>query len=232
MRFAFRRSMWQESSKRDIPKERGREHRKMATSNSWQRARAILSSAEGTGGAARCQVRTVADLPGKRAFDIALSVTGLALGLPFMALGTAAVRLESSGPFFERTKCWGKGARVFARLRLRTTDSEGRMTQSGRILSRLGVNQMPQLVNVLRGEMSIVGPSLVLAGECDGATLRNLRRFDAAPGVTGLCKVPASLGPVPGSYVSPDEIYRSNRSVWLDLAIVARTLCAVLAGRG
>lgn len=92
----------------------------MATSDSWQRADAKLSPAEWEDESTRS-----IELGGKRAFDLVLSVTGLVLGFPVMAVGAAVVRVESRGPVFSRTRCWGRGARAFERLCLRTTDAEG-----------------------------------------------------------------------------------------------------------
>lgn len=172
-----------------------------------------------------------ADLAGKRVFDVALSAAGLFLGMPILVLGAAAVRLESPGPVLTRTRCWGRGGRIFEHLRLRTTDGAGRRTWVGRVLCRLGLDGLPQLVNVLRGEMSIVGPAPVPSGACDESAVRHLRRFESLPGITGLWALGSCLEDVPGKeYIAPDAVYRRNWSPWLDMAIVARTLGAVAAG--
>lgn len=198
----------------------------MATSNSWQRVGAHLASAGRASGSARGAV-----LPAKRAFDVALSVTGLVLGLPLLALGAGAVQLQSRGAVFCRTRCWGCGARGFELLRLRTANAAGRTTVAGRVLRRLGLDGLPQLVNVLRGEMSIVGPTPVPAGDGDEASVRHLRRLSATPGMTGLWALGVCEEAAPGAFFSPEESYGSNWSVWLDIAIVARTLGAVTGGQ-
>jgi len=198
----------------------------MATSNWWHRTETQFAPRAWTRGAEKN-----ATLAGKRAFDVALSVTGLCLGMPLMAVGAAAVCLESGGSVLTRTRCWGREGRIFERLRLRTTDRLGRMTWAGRVLCRLGIDGLPQLVNVLRGEMSIVGAAPVPAGGCDETAVRHLRRFESLPGITGLWALGSCLGDVPvREYFAPDEFYRMNWSPWLDLAMVARTLGAVASG--
>lgn len=190
----------------------------MATSHTWQRPEAPT---EWTRGFERSTAQ-----PGKRGFDIVLSITGLVLGLPVMALCAAGVQLQSSGAVFCRTRCWGRGARAFDLMGLRTSDAAGRMTCAGRVMQWLGLDRLPRLVNVIRGEMSIVGPAPVPAGERDEASVRHLRRFELTPGMTGLRALGAFPGSTPGAYFSPDAAYRSHWSVWLDLTIVARTLMA------
>ncbi|HTX75777.1 MAG TPA: sugar transferase [Terracidiphilus sp.] len=197
----------------------------MATSNSWYGADTQLAPEGWASGGARNTV-----LRAKRGFDIALSVTGLVLGLPVLALGAGAIQLQSRGPVLSRTRCWGRRARAFELLRLRTSDAEGRMTFAGRVLRRLGLDGLPQLVNVLRGEMSIVGPTPVPSGELDEASVRHLRRFDVTPGMTGLWALGECDEASPRAFFSPDESYRSHWSVWLDLSIVARALGAIAGG--
>lgn len=196
----------------------------MATSNSWRRVDAHLAPEEWASGGAGS-----ATLPGKRAFDIALSVAGLVLGLPLLALGAGAIQLQSRGPVFRRTRCWGRGARAFELLRLRTSNAAGQATYAGGVMRRLGLEGLPQLVNVLRGEMSIVGPTPVPCGEVDESSVRHLRRFTMTPGITGLWAL-SRCESAPGAFFSPDESYCSHWSVWRDMAIVARSLGAVGGG--
>lgn len=197
----------------------------MATSNSWHTTGTQVPRAKWTAvGAGN------AGMAGKRAVDVALSIAGLAVAMPLLAVGAAAVRLESRGDVLSRTMCWGRGARSFQRLRLRTSDESGRMTRAGRVLSRLGIDGLPQLVNVLRGEMSMVGPTPVLAGERGEASVRHLRQFEVQPGLTGMWALGCCVEQGNGGYFSPDAYYRSNWSAWLDLAIMARALGAVVAG--
>lgn len=198
----------------------------MATSDSWQRTDTQLSPAQWKDESTR-----IAELKGKRAFDLVFSVIGLVLWFPVIALGSAAVWLESRGSVFSRTTCWGRGTHEFERLCLRTTDGEGRMTRIGRILDRLGIDELPQFFNVLRGEMSIVGPAPIPPEGRAGASVRHLRRFEVQPGMTGMWTLGAGSDAELGSYFSPDQAYRSSRSLWLDLAMVARKLSAIVEGR-
>lgn len=197
----------------------------MATSGSWQRADAQLNGAAWDVDSTR-----TLELKGKRAFDLVLSVTGLVLGSPFMALGAAAVWIESRGCVFSRVRCWGRGARSFERLCLRTSDAEGRMTRAGRAIHRVGIDGLPQLVNVLRGEMSIVGPAAIAAEGLAENNIKHLRRFEMRPGMTGMWPL-GGCRDVAGQYFSPDEAYGSSRSHWLDLTMVARKVWAVVEGR-
>lgn len=196
----------------------------MATSNSLHEAGMQLAEAKWTAAGAGS-----AGMAGKRAFDVALSIAGLTVGMPLLALGAAAVRLESRGGLLVRTTCWGRGARAFERLRLRTSDDAGRTTRAGRVLCRLGIDGLPQLVNVLRSEMSMVGPAPVPAGERSAASVRHLRRFAVQPGIAGAWALGCCRENAEGEYFSPDAYYRSHWSAWLDLAIVARALGAVAA---
>lgn len=191
----------------------------MATTNPWQRSSARLSDAEWRDRASRRQA-----LPGKRIFDLVLSVTGLLLGLPLMAMAAAAVGLGSSGAVFVRIRCWGAGARPFEQLRLRVEGADGKMSRTGRVVAWLRLDALPQLVNVLRGEMSLVGPAPVPAGDCAEARVRHLRRFEAKPGMTGMWALGSPDECAPGRYFSPEASYSTEWSAWRDLAIVVRAL--------
>lgn len=196
----------------------------MATTNPWQRTGAP------DGECAQESARRLT-LKGKRIFDVVLSATGLVVCLPLMALWAAAVCLESRGPALLRIRCWGAGARTFEQFRLRVEDAQGGTTGAGRLLARLRLDALPQLINVLRGEMSIVGPAPIPAdGSADvreGANVRHLRRFAMKPGMTGMSAMGSCEDCLPGSYFSPESSYGSQWSVWRDLAIVARVIAAI-----
>src|SRR5215469_6099483 len=148
----------------------------------------------------------------KRVFDAAVSGLALAAATPLMAAIAALIKLESRGPVFYKSRRWGKGGRVFECIKFRTLGSDGETTRVGRLLRRAALDELPQLVNVLRGEMSLVGPRPVLAAEQAGLSqLEGLEREA-------------------GGYFSPDETYARNWSVGLDVEILLRTVPVVVSG--
>jgi lipopolysaccharide/colanic/teichoic acid biosynthesis glycosyltransferase len=110
--------------------------------------------------------------------------------------------------------------------------AEGQATRLGAILRLYGLDELPQLVNVVRGEMSIVGPRPVMAPDCSREEPRRFRRFEINPGMTGLWAMCETDWAYLRPYISPDEMYRKCWSVRLDLAIVMRSLGAALAAKG
>ncbi|HKF46923.1 MAG TPA: sugar transferase [Terracidiphilus sp.] len=165
----------------------------------------------------------------KRVFDAAVSGLALAAATPLMAAIAALIKLESRGPVFYKSRRWGKGGRVFECIKFRTLGSDGETTRVGRLLRRAALDELPQLVNVLRGEMSLVGPRPVLAAEQADLSPGHLRRFDALPGMTGLWQL-EGLEREAGGYFSPDETYARNWSVGLDVEILLRTVPVVVSG--
>ncbi|MGX9355817.1 WecB/TagA/CpsF family glycosyltransferase [Roseobacteraceae bacterium S113] len=194
--------------------------------------------------------------PGQRALDLAISGSALlALSLPMMAIA-AAIRLESKGPaLFTQTRV-GKNGTPFQVFKFRsmyadaearraallvTSDRDGicfksrtdpRITPLGRILRRLSLDELPQLINVFKGEMSIVGPRPALPEEVAQYPQRALKRLDAKPGITGLWQVSGRAMIGFDKMVDLDLAYVRNRSVWLDLLLIALTFRAVISGRG
>ncbi len=102
----------------------------------------------------------------------------------------------------------------------------------GRFLRKYSLDELPQFFNVIRGEMSIVGPRPPLAGEVRNYDLKHLRRLDVTPGITGLWQVQGRQDPSFASYVSLDVTYIDNWSIWLDFKIIMRTIGVVFAGTG
>lgn len=192
----------------------------------------------------------------KRASDIlGATVLGLA-ALPVMVLVALAIRLDTPGPVLFRQQRVGRGGRLFPVLKFRTmvADAEARLaevrdrneadgplfkirddprvTRVGRWLRRFSLDELPQLWNVLRGEMSLVGPRPALPSEM-GAWSEELHgRLRVRPGITGMWQVGGRSEASFEEYVRLDLYYVDNWSLWIDLAILAKTVPAVLARRG
>jgi exopolysaccharide biosynthesis polyprenyl glycosylphosphotransferase len=192
----------------------------------------------------------------KRVMDLALCVLmGVLFALP-MLLVALFIRLDSKGPVFYRAQRIGMKGRVFECVKFRTmVDAADRMrlelahmnerdgvlfkirkdpriTRVGAWLRKYSIDELPQMWNVLNGEMSLVGPRPPLASEVQRYGLDQLRRLDVLPGMTGLWQVEARQDPSFASYISLDTAYVENWSLMLDLRILARTVGVVLEGTG
>jgi exopolysaccharide biosynthesis polyprenyl glycosylphosphotransferase len=192
----------------------------------------------------------------KRAMDLVLSSLALIILAPLIAVVAAIVRLDSPGPVFYCSDRIGKKGRVFRCIKFRTmvadaerrraevlhmnerdgvlfkVSNDPRVTHVGRILRKYSLDELPQFVNVLRGDMSMVGPRPPIASEVKRYDLSHLRRLDVLPGMTGLWQVQARQDPSFDSYISLDTAYITNWSIWLDLKILIRTLSVVVGGTG
>lgn len=192
----------------------------------------------------------------KRALDIVASATALVLLSPVMLLLMIMVKLDSPGPIFYESERIGKKGRVFKCIKFRTmvrdaerrradilhmNEREGilfkisndpRITRLGRTLRKYSLDELPQFFNVLRGDMSMVGPRPPIASEVKQYELSHLRRLDVLPGITGLWQVQARQDPSFDSYISLDTAYVENWSIWLDMKILIRTLAVVAGGTG
>ncbi|MFD9130431.1 sugar transferase [Kitasatospora sp. NPDC059571] len=194
-------------------------------------------------------------LPAKRAVDLAGAATLLLLTLPLMAAVYLLIRATCPGPAVFRQVRAGRHGRPFAMLKFRTMHHgahaaraalapqneagghlfklrhDPRVTRVGRLLRRLSLDELPQLVNVLRGEMSLVGPRPLLL-EDSGYTGRARDRLLVAPGLTGLWQVRGRSNLPWEEMLRLDLHYVENLSLRLDLGILLRTVPAVLTGRG
>jgi exopolysaccharide biosynthesis polyprenyl glycosylphosphotransferase len=191
----------------------------------------------------------------KRAFDIVVSGLAMIVGLPLL-LGIAAyIRLRDGSPVLFRQTRIGLHGRQFGMLKFRTMtlDAEQRLeellaqseingaafkmtndprvTRSGRALRRSSLDELPQLWNVLRGDMSLVGPRPALPREVDTYDLWHRRRLSMKPGITGLWQVSARREGSFDTWAQLDLSYIDRWSLWLDLKILARTLPAAIEGR-
>jgi lipopolysaccharide/colanic/teichoic acid biosynthesis glycosyltransferase len=168
-----------------------------------------------------------------RAFDVAVAVAALLLLSPLLALAVLAIKLDSRGPvLFRRTRV-GRDGSTFAMMKLRTvavrlTDSGlecgARVTKVGRLLRRLSLDEFPLLWNVVRGDMSLVGPRPVLAERPTEWNAELRERFSTRPGITGLRQTSARQQTSHEAHTRLDLEYVRNESFWLNLEIMARTV--------
>ncbi|MGH3021698.1 MAG: sugar transferase [Gaiellaceae bacterium] len=180
----------------------------------------------------------------KRALDIAGASVGLLVSAPFLAAAAAAVKLEDRGPVLYRQRRVGKDGREFDLLKLRTMvvgaerlgagyavdEGDPRITRAGRVLRRLSVDELPQLWNVVRGDMSLVGPRPTLAYQVERYTERQRRRLEVKPGITGWAQIQGRASLPWDDRIELDVWYVEHRSFWLDLRILARTPLALFTG--
>ena len=179
-----------------------------------------------------------------RALDVAGAGVGLALASPVLAAAAVAIKLEDGGPVLYRQRRVGKDGEEFDLLKLRTMivgaerqgagwavdEGDPRITRVGRVLRRLSLDELPQLWNVLVGEMSLIGPRPTLAYQVERYTPRQRRRLEVKPGITGWAQVHGRARLPWDERIELDVWYVENRSPWLDLKIVAKTPGALFGG--
>ncbi len=179
-----------------------------------------------------------------RALDVAGASLGLALASPFLALASVGIKLEDRGPILYRQRRVGRDGREFELLKLRTmvvdAEQQGagwavnrgdpRITRVGRALRRLSLDELPQLWNVVRGEMSLIGPRPTLAYQVEQYTPRQRKRLDVKPGITGWAQIHGRATLPWEDRIELDVWYVENRSPGLDLKILLRTPRALLGG--
>jgi lipopolysaccharide/colanic/teichoic acid biosynthesis glycosyltransferase len=179
-----------------------------------------------------------------RALDVAAAGAGLVLASPLLASAAVAIKLDDGGPVFYRQRRVGLQGREFELLKLRTMEvgaeargagfavSEGdpRITRVGRVLRRLSLDELPQLWNVVRGDMSLIGPRPTLAYQVERYTARQRRRLDVKPGITGWAQIHGRARLPWSDRIELDVWYVEHRSPLLDLKILARTPLALFAG--
>jgi lipopolysaccharide/colanic/teichoic acid biosynthesis glycosyltransferase len=179
----------------------------------------------------------------KRAFDVVLALAGLVVLAPLAVAVWFVVRWRLGSPTVFRQRRTGMGGRQFSVLKFRTMtnrrDKHGhllpdhrRLTRLGRLLRQLSLDEIPQLVNVLRGDMSIVGPRPLLPKYDLWYTDRERRRFEVRPGITGLAQVAGRNTVGWSTRLHLDVDYVERRSLWLDAKILATTMRVVLVGEG
>jgi len=182
----------------------------------------------------------------RRAFDVVVAGLASVLTAPVVALLALAIRLESAGhPLYTQTRV-GRDGRLFAIYKLRTMvrgaefigaglaiqEGDERITALGRFLRRYSLDELPNLWNVLRGEMSIIGPRPTLAVQVQQYTPRQRGRLAVKPGITGWAQVNGRASLPWSERIELDLWYVEHRSLALDARILGRTIALVLTGQG
>jgi len=181
-----------------------------------------------------------------RALDVVIATLALALFAPVLLVATILIRLEGGGPVIYRQRRIGLNGTQFELCKLRTmvsgsdpvgvgtvvTRDDPRLTRTGRFLRRTSLDELPNLVNVLRGEMAIVGPRPTIDAQVRDYTPRQHRRHEVRPGITGWAQVQGRAGIPWGERIELDVWYVDHRNLALDLKIMARTVMLTLSGRG
>lgn len=181
-----------------------------------------------------------------RLFDIVVATVALVVLSPVLLIAAVAIRMGSPGPVVYRQRRVGLGGREFELLKLRTmvqgSDPVGvgtvvarddpRVTAAGRFLRRTSLDELPNLVNVLRGEMAIVGPRPTIPAQVKDYTPRQHRRHEVRPGLTGWAQVQGRAGIPWEERIELDVEYVERRGLALDLRILAKTAGLLLTGHG
>jgi lipopolysaccharide/colanic/teichoic acid biosynthesis glycosyltransferase len=179
-----------------------------------------------------------------RIADIAVAGLTLVAASPVLALAALAVKLEDGGPVLYKQTRVGKDGSDFELLKLRTmvvgaesmgagfavNRGDARITRAGRLLRRLSLDELPQLWNVVRGDMSVVGPRPTLRYQVDRYTERQRRRLEVKPGITGWAQIHGRATLPWEERIELDVWYVDHRSALLDLRILARTPFALIGG--
>lgn len=181
-----------------------------------------------------------------RILDILIAAIALVVLSPVLLIAAIAIKLGSRGPVLYRQRRVGLAGREFEMLKLRTmvqgSDPIGvgtvvgradpRVTAAGRLLRRTSLDELPNLINVLRGEMAIVGPRPTIPAQVVDYTPRQRRRHEVLPGITGWAQVQGRAGIPWEERIELDLWYVDRRSVALDLRILTRTAWLVVTGHG
>ena len=191
----------------------------------------------------------------KRAFDTTLAGVGLMISAPLWAIFAAAIRIEDGGPVFYRQSRVGLGGRTFDALKFRSmhadaerstgaiqaTERDPRVTRVGRLMRATAMDELPQLLNILRGDMSFVGPRALRPGEIETNSDGRLERLEdvpgfehrirVRPGLTGLAQVYAPRDVRRRQKFKYDRLYVERRSWCLDLRLILLSFWISLLGR-
>jgi lipopolysaccharide/colanic/teichoic acid biosynthesis glycosyltransferase len=183
---------------------------------------------------------------GKRALDLALAGGALLVAAPALALAAVAIRVETPGHPVYRQRRVGRGGRAFDVYKLRTMvvgaehlgaglavdEGDARITRVGAVLRRTSLDELPNLVNVLRGEMALVGPRPTVQVQVDRYTERQRGRLAVRPGITGWAQVQGRASLPWHERIELDLWYIEHASLALDLRILALTARMIVTGHG
>lgn len=181
-----------------------------------------------------------------RALDAALAALLLVAASPLLALAALAIKLESRGPVLYRQRRVGRHGEPFDLIKLRTMvpgaatmgagiyvlEGDPRITRAGRLLRRFSLDELPNLLNVLRGELALVGPRPTIQEQVDRYTERQLRRLEVRPGITGWAQINGRASLPWPERIELDVWYVEHRSLRLDLKILGRTARMLATGHG
>jgi lipopolysaccharide/colanic/teichoic acid biosynthesis glycosyltransferase len=181
-----------------------------------------------------------------RPVDLLIAAIALVVLSPFLLAASIAIKLGSRGPVIYRQRRVGRDGAEFEMWKLRTmvpgsdpvgvgtivTRDDPRVTAVGRFLRRTSLDEVPNLVNVLRGEMAIVGPRPTIPAQVDDYTPRQRRRHEVLPGITGWAQVQGRAGIPWEERIELDVWYVDHRSAALDARILAKTVWLVITGQG
>jgi lipopolysaccharide/colanic/teichoic acid biosynthesis glycosyltransferase len=181
-----------------------------------------------------------------RILDILLASVLLVLGSPLLLAAVIAIRLETHGPAFYRQRRVGRHGEPFELWKLRTMvpgaeamgagiyvlEGDPRITRVGNLLRRFSIDELPNLFNVLKGDMAIVGPRPTIQEQVDRYTERQRRRLEVKPGITGWAQVNGRTSLPWPERIELDVWYVDHRSVAVDLRILATTVRLLVTGHG
>lgn len=179
----------------------------------------------------------------KRALDVLVSAFGLVILSPVLAAVASAIRLSMGSPVLFKQQRAGRNGRPFELRKFRTMTAasngghvgageEQRITRLGAFLRRTSLDELPGLWNVVKGDMSLVGPRPLFMDYLPLYTAEQARRHDVLPGITGLAQVSGRNAVSWEERLALDAWYAQNQSFWLDLKILARTVAVVVRGGG
>ncbi len=198
---------------------------------------------------------SVSGYPLKRTFDFVLATLALIISLPLWIIFPVAIKLEDGGPVFFRQKRWGKDKRPISVYKFRTmvvdadkkfpgiqaSEDDPRITRVGRLLRATSLDEMPQILNIWKGEMSWVGPRVLPINEVQIKEANGFLPDEAMPGFDLRCKVRPGLTGIAQVYAPRDVprkhkfrydvIYVQNQSLWLDLKLISMSLWISLRGK-